>query len=158
MYVPEIRFCGLCDLPALIALNAMSQSPWPESIVEGDLREGSEAEISYLGAFSTAPAEELLGYAVLGREGRAGLLMSLLVHPDFRRLGIGVQLLAAVGDCALYLNLRRLRLRVRRSNTAALSLYEGMSFRRETTCPGYYADGEDAIVMSAPLPLAVWKG
>lgn len=153
MYVPEIRFCDSADLPALFALNACSGAPWPEAVIRSDLREGADVELTYLGAFSTAVGEELLGYAVLGREERFGLLMALTVHPGFRRLGIGSQLLNSVCECALYLGMGRLRLRVRQSNAAAIALYEGMSFRREARCPAYYSNGEDAILMSAPLPL-----
>ena len=79
--------------------------------------------------------------------------MALIVDSKYRRMGIGRQLLAAVGDCAMYLHFRRLRLKVRKSNSGAISLYSQMSFVGETVRRGYYSNGEDAIVMSAGLPL-----
>lgn len=120
-------------------------------MIRADLLSGGE--ISYLGAFATTEAAPMVGYAVLGREPGTGVLMALLVRPEFRRRGIGSQLLAAVGDCAVYLGYKRLRLRVRRSNGGAQALYAGLSFVREGTERGYYADGEDAILMTARLPL-----
>ncbi|MCR5347868.1 MAG: GNAT family N-acetyltransferase [Fretibacterium sp.] len=134
-------------------LNDLSPCPWPESVMAGDFDENSDVGISYLGAFSTGAGKKLLGYAVLGREKGEGLLMALMVRPELRRRGIGAQLLAAVGDCASYLGFVRLRLRVRRSNAPALALYRGMSFVQRSVSRRYYADGEDAIVMSARLPL-----
>ncbi len=94
-----------------------------------------------------------MGYAVLGRENRAGLLMWLLVDKAYQRQGIGSQLLLAVSDCAVYMNFRVLRLRVRKSNAGAIALYESMSFRAERVRQGFYSTGEDALVMSARLPL-----
>ena len=151
MYVPEIRFCGSGDLTAILNLNASSSWPWPDSVIVNDLKETSLAGISYLGAFG-GPDPALLGYAVLGQESGAGLLMGLLVHQKYRRRGIGSQLLAAIGGCAAHLGLPRIALRVRESNAAAIALYEGFSFARGTTVRGYYSNGEDALLMSAPLP------
>ena len=119
----------------------------------GDFDENSSAGITYLGAFATGASQALLGYGVLGREKGEGLLMALIVREEFRRRGIGSQLLAAVGDCASYLGFGRLRLRVRRSNVPALALYKAMSFVQRSVSRGYYADGEDAFVMTARLPL-----
>ena len=59
----------------------------------------------------------------------------------------------AISDCAVYLNFRRLRLKVRKSNAGAIALYTQMSFVGETVRRGYYSNGEDAIIMSAGLPL-----
>lgn len=153
MYVPEIRFCGAEDLPALLELNATDLYPWPDAVIVEDLRAGSGVEVVYIGAFATTAEARLLGYAALGRESRAGLIMGLLVRAEHRRLGIATQLLSVAGDCAAYMGLDRLRLRVRRSNAPALALYERMSFTREGVSKGYYSDGEDAIVMSARSPL-----
>ena len=160
MFVPEIRFCDLKDLPALLELNAASACPWPERVIRNDLRPESDVGITYLGAFATSPDAALLGYAVLGRDSgqgggsaaNAGLLMGLIVRARYRRRGIGSQLLLAVADCAKYLGFTRLRLRVRRSNDAAQALYRSMSFAPDGVSRGYYSNGEDAILMSAPLP------
>ena len=134
-------------------LNGLSPCPWPESVMAGDFDESSNAGITYLGAFATGPSQALLGYAVLGREKGDGLLMAIIVRPELRRRGIGSQLLVAVGDCAAYLGFDHLRLRVRKSNAPALALYKGMSFTQRSVSRKYYANGEDAIVMSARLPL-----
>ena len=133
--------------------NARAAYSWPEDVIRADLSQDSNNEATYIGAFANTAEAPLLGYAVLGREGRAGLLMWLLVDRAYQRQGIGSQLLLAVGDCAVYMNFRVLRLRVRKSNAAAIALYSSMSFRMERVRQGYYSNGDDALVMSAALPL-----
>ena len=155
MYLPEIDFLNYDDLPCILRLNATSEYAWPEEVIRADLREGTANEATYIGAFATTAEAPLLGYAVLGREGRAGLLAWLFVDRDYRRRGIGSQLLLAVSDCAVYMNFRVLRLRVRRSNAGAIALYTSVSFRAERVRQGYYSNGDDALVMSAVLPLRV---
>ncbi len=155
MYVPEIDFLTYDDLPEILRINASSSCSWPEEVIRSDLSDDSQNETTYLGAFATTAEAPLLGYAVLGREKRSGLLMALVVEEIYRRRGIGRQLLMAVSDCAVYMRFRRLKLKVRKSNTGAISLYTQMSFVGESVKRGYYSNGEDAIIMSAGLPLRI---
>ena len=155
MYLPRIDFLNINHLSDILRINEKSGVSWSEDVIKADLKNNSQNEITYIGAFATNPSMEapLLGYAVLGREKRSGVLMALLVDKHFHRKGIGSQLLLAVSDCAVYLNMKRLILRVRKSNIAAIALYSAMSFTSERVRQGYYSNGEDAIVMSAKLPL-----
>ena len=155
MYVPEIDFLTLNDIPGVLRINSRLSWTWPDDVIKSDLSKDSDSETTYIGAFATTLEAPLLGYAVLGRNNRIGELMALLVDKDFQRMGIGTQLLIAVSDCAVYMNFRRLRLRVRKSNAAAIALYSHMSFISEQVRRGYYSNGEDAIVMSAKLPLVM---
>ncbi len=66
------------------------------------------------------------------------------IAPDFRRRGIGRQLLRA---CEARLNTPRIRLSVRASNDGAIRLYEQEGYQRVEVWQGYYNDGEAAIVM-----------
>lgn len=155
MYLPEIDFLTINDVPEILRLNAKSDYAWPEEVIRSDLSKDSQSEAAYIGAFATTAEAPLLGYAVLGREGRAGLLMYLMVDEMHRREGIGTQLLMAVSDCAVYMNFRIMRLRVRKSNLPAIALYSGMSFKQERIRKGYYSNGDDAIVMISKLPLQI---
>ena len=157
MYLPKIEFLTKENLPEVLRINAASDFPWSEEIIRSDLSSDSQNEITYIGAFATIKEKEapLLGYAVLGREGKYGLLMSLLVDENYRRRGVATQLLFAVSDCAVYLNFKVLKLRVRKSNSGAIALYSRMSFIGENVKRSYYSNGEDAIVMSASLPLKI---
>jgi len=66
------------------------------------------------------------------------------VLPAYQRKGIGRALLHA---CEAQLKTTRLKLSVRSSNQAAISLYEQEGYRTMNIWKAYYDDGEDAIVM-----------
>jgi ribosomal protein S18 acetylase RimI-like enzyme len=71
-------------------------------------------------------------------------IVTLGVHPDHRRCGLGRRLLAV---CEKNLTQPTIRLTVRVSNGAAIRLYESASYRRIYVEPHYYSDGESGIVM-----------
>jgi [ribosomal protein S18]-alanine N-acetyltransferase len=71
-------------------------------------------------------------------------IITLCVHPDHTRRGLGRRLLDAAENA---MTQPRLRLTVRVSNTGAIRLYEVAGYTRLYTEPRYYSDGEDGIVM-----------
>jgi ribosomal protein S18 acetylase RimI-like enzyme len=66
------------------------------------------------------------------------------VAPEFRRRGIGRELLRA---CESRMKEPRLRLSVRATNQGAIDLYEQEGYERLEVWQRYYRDGEAAIVM-----------
>lgn len=73
-----------------------------------------------------------------------GWIATIGVDPQYRRRGIGRELLRA---CEKRLRGARIRLSVRASNDGAIRLYEQEGYRRVEVWQGYYNDGESAIVM-----------
>ena len=74
-------------------------------------------------------------------------IATIAVLPDYRRKGIGRSLLHA---CEVQLKTPRLKLSVRASNQAAITLYEQEGYRTMDMWKAYYTDGENAIVMEKP--------
>jgi ribosomal-protein-alanine N-acetyltransferase len=75
-------------------------------------------------------------------------LLELASHPEHRRRGFGRALLEALILHARQQQKRLLLLEVRRSNRAAIALYESSGFRHTGVRRGYYSDtGEDALEM-----------
>ncbi len=75
-------------------------------------------------------------------------LLELASHPDERRKGHGRALLDELIVRAQSDKKRLLLLEVRRSNTAAIRLYESVGFEHTGVRPRYYADNdEDALEM-----------
>lgn len=70
------------------------------------------------------------------------------VLPEYRQRGIGAALLAA---CEHEVRLERIRLNVRTSNGAAIHLYETAGYYQVGVWPGYYQDGEDALIFEKVL-------
>jgi ribosomal-protein-alanine N-acetyltransferase len=92
---------------------------------------------------------EIVGYAVVDRWEDHDHLISIAVHPDNRRKGLGERLLTEL-EKRLSKD-RPLKLEVRQSNSSAIQLYLKNGFRRTGFTEAYYADGEDAIIMEKSL-------
>ncbi|MCL2009837.1 MAG: GNAT family N-acetyltransferase [Synergistaceae bacterium] len=152
MLIADIRFCDGEDAGQVLAVDKTSPHPWPENVITRDLIAG-DSRISYIGAFAPVDGSIMLGYAALGEENGNGLLMNLVVLPQYHRRGIGVQLVVAAAELAYGFGFLRLVLRVRLTNYAALALYRGLGFICDATRDGFYSDGNVAGFMSARLPL-----
>jgi ribosomal protein S18 acetylase RimI-like enzyme len=90
--------------------------------------------------------DQVVGFAGgdIRRMQKLGWITTIGVLPEFRRTGIGAALLAA-SETAL--NQPRVRLCVRRSNYGAIRMYDQHEYQQVGVWPGYYEDGEDALVM-----------
>ena len=78
-------------------------------------------------------------------------VQNIVVDTTCRRLGIGTILLGEACGHANSQGAREVFLEVATHNSAALSLYEKLGFRRTGTRPGFYQDGSDAAVMQKSL-------
>ncbi len=91
---------------------------------------------------------KIVGYAVIDQwdepEGHYHLV-SIAVHPEARQKGIAETMLHEL-ESKLEPE-RTLKLEVRESNIAAISFYNKHNFMKTGSIPGYYADGETAIIM-----------
>lgn len=100
-------------------------------------------------------AGDVRGYVVadveadLGRE--VGHVKDLAVAPAWRGRGIGSKLLERALAALVAGGARRAKLEVRADNTAARALYEGFGFSPNHVVPGYYDDGQDALLLVADL-------
>ena len=75
-------------------------------------------------------------------------LNSVAVDPDRRREGLGRELLRAVCRDAVAAGVTKATLEVRRSNTAAIGLYEHLGFSVEAVRVDYYEQPrEDALLL-----------
>ncbi|MGH8538948.1 MAG: ribosomal protein S18-alanine N-acetyltransferase [Stenotrophobium sp.] len=118
--------------------------PWSEGIFKDCLRSGYSAWVVM------GPAGELLAYTLMSMAAGEAHVLNLCVDPLAQRQGIGRFLLRHLMTLARAAYSTMLLLEVRRSNKAALRLYESAGFARVGLRKGYYpaADGrEDAIVL-----------
>ena len=152
MLLADIRICDKDDVPQVLAVDGISPYPWPENVIVHDIVTG-DSRVSYIGAFAPSDGVMLLGYAALGEEKGNGLLMNLVVLPQYRRRGVGGQLVVAAAEFAFSLGFLSLALRVRLTNYAALALYRGLGFRCDAVRDDFYSDGNVAGYMSVKLPL-----
>ncbi len=79
-------------------------------------------------------------------------LLNIATSPDVRRQGQASHLLDHLLSVATHQRCRYVTLEVRRSNAAAISLYEKFGFVAVGIRPKYYAENrEDAVVMTLEL-------
>lgn len=101
-------------------------------------------------------ADDLLAYALVWQILDEVELVALATRPDRRRQGAGRTVLLAALDAVREGGAVRVLLEVAASNSAALSLYEGLGFRVFNRRPGYYAaTGDDALEMELSLTAQV---
>ncbi len=80
-----------------------------------------------------------------------GHIISIAVDKNYRGMGAGTELLLkAIGILSL-LRIDAIYLEVRENNLEAVKFYEKFNFIRDRVVPGYYENGEGAIVMYLPL-------
>lgn len=93
----------------------------------------------------------ILGYIAGITSWREGHIISLAVLSSWRRKGIATQLVQEL--CTILQNhgKKRVKLEVRVSNTAAITLYERMGFEKQKIVKNYYENGEDAVTMKKRL-------
>ncbi len=83
---------------------------------------------------------------------KAGHIVSIAVLPQYRRRGIATELIKLALNSLLHeYGCEESYLEVRVSNHAAISLYRKLGFVTREIHKRYYADGEDAFLMSISL-------
>ncbi|MEM0438611.1 MAG: ribosomal protein S18-alanine N-acetyltransferase [Sulfolobales archaeon] len=97
--------------------------------------------------------EKIVGYAigVIENYGRTGHIVSICVHKDHRRKGVGRILMETLEKLFIEKGAIEAKLEVRVSNEPAISLYRSMGYTIANIYHSYYSDGEDAYIMIKSL-------
>ena len=83
--------------------------------------------------------------------GKIGHIVSIAVHPDYRRIGLGKLLMHKAEKELKKLGCKRVFLEVRVTNYPAIKLYQKLGYIKLKVIPRYYQDGEDAYLMLKSL-------
>jgi [ribosomal protein S18]-alanine N-acetyltransferase len=138
------------DIDEVYLIETLSFSlPWPYSAFEYEVNHNRAAHCRVLeGQYSEGKQRILamtIGWHILDEFHIA----TIAVHPDFRRKGLGRDLLLNVLREERAGGINLVFLEVRRSNLAAQELYQQFGFIETGVRKGYYADNaEDAILMT----------
>jgi len=140
-----IRRMTLQDVPAVHEIDLLSFSlPWPErsfrfELTENQVTRGWVAEVD----------DRIAAMLVLWFIVDEAHVATIAVHPDFRRQGIGEQILLCALRSAKAEGATRAFLEVRAGNVAAQSMYKKYGFEVAGIRRGYYRDNnEDALLMN----------
>ncbi len=146
----KIRIADPSDLPALASLHSVCfDEQWSAS--------GLGQLLAHPGT-SGLVAEDagVRGFVLVRVAADEAEILSLAVHPLWRRQGLGRELLGAAARLASHQGGRILILEVAAANFAARQLYDRLGFQQAGLRRAYYEPGEkgDAFILKRPLPLA----
>ena len=145
----EIKTMTEDHVPQIAEIETLCFSdPWSEKSVASELN-------NCLSLWLVA----LDGDTVAGYVGSQSVLdeadmMNIAVHPDYRRQGIGRDLVLALAGALQKKGIRGLMLEVRQSNAPAIALYEQLGFQQVGMRPNYYRNPkENALILRKELSL-----
>lgn len=150
---------------AALEACVMGSDTWSEALIADELPRPDRTWWAAYGlplAESLAHCDEsavksepqLLGYAGGWIVDGQVQILKVGVNPSMRRHGIARELLARIAADARDLGATTCSLEVRAGNVGAQAFYEALGFHSLGVRPRYYSDGEDAVIMEGPLPLA----
>ena len=123
--------------------------PWTRAMLEGEFAQPT----SLLWGWAEGDEEELVAYSVGWLIFEDFHVANLAVLPEWRRKGIGRELLKYMLVWAAEHDAVRALLEVRESNRPAVSLYREMGFSLLGARPKYYrSPTEDALILKKNLP------
>lgn len=139
------RLAGDADLEAIVALEAASfTNPWPREMLARELAESAVSRLYVLRTGDRAVVGFCLCWLIVDELH----VNTIAVDPAVRRQGLATRLMRHVMAEAARDGARRATLEVRRSNAAAIALYERLGFAVCASRPGYYsAPDEDALIL-----------
>ena len=138
----EIESMKEAQVPQIAALERVCFSdPWSEKSILSELENPLSCWLVAM------DGEHLAGYVgsqtVLGETD----MMNLAVDPDYRRKGLGKELILSLIEALRQRESRCLTLEVRDSNAPARALYEGLGFQEIGRRKNYYRNPkEDALI------------
>jgi ribosomal-protein-alanine N-acetyltransferase len=140
----------LADVPVVGALEPRCfPAPWSAQTYRNELLHNQYSAYFVLRPAGDGKLPSVLAYGGYWLMGDEAHIVTLATHPDFRRQGLGEQLLLGLVDRARRAGARSVTLEVRVSNKAAQALYAKWGFVVVGQRRGYYQDnGEDAILMT----------
>jgi [ribosomal protein S18]-alanine N-acetyltransferase len=99
-------------------------------------------------SFVAESAGSVAGFAITETRGSTGYILTLNVHPKFRRQGVGMQLLKRT-EASIFHRAKctRIYLHVGMENAAAIQLYYSAGYVKKGVCKRFYADGANAFEM-----------
>ncbi len=134
------------DIEPIAAIEKRSFSdPWSRAMLADCLR------FPIYTCFVAKEGGQVCGYGCLICLFEEAEIANIAVDAPFRGKGIGKALLQKMHETAKEKGAEVCLLEVRKSNAAAISLYQSFGYTAYGERKQYYPDGEDAILMRAAL-------
>jgi [ribosomal protein S18]-alanine N-acetyltransferase len=137
------------DLARVLAIETqLVKSPWT---LENFRSELTKPFARFLVMTDDETDAEIAGYVVFWVLLEEAQLLNIVVDLPFRGRGMAKEVLRCVVNQAVKGGAKRITLDVRRTNQAAIQLYQSAKFAITQVRKGFYSDGEDAYLMTLDL-------
>jgi ribosomal-protein-alanine N-acetyltransferase len=137
-----IRPLTIDDLDRVVALEAANQpAPWSEGVFRDELAAENRVYLA-------ADEDGVVGFGGVMLVDDEAHVTNLLVDQEWRRRGIGLELMLGLIDAALEKEARHITLEVRSENEPARRLYARLGLAPVGVRRGYYGD-DDALILWA---------
>ena len=143
----RIRPFSLSDLDSILQIESQSfpKSPYDWTTFLNLHTLYPETFLVYVSTNQGQKEEEIGGYIIFTQEGH---IISIAVHPHYRRQGIGAQLLQRAMKTP---RLKKVWAEVRRGNQGAQAFYAKLGFQITGSIPNYYGNEDALIVQWTPV-------
>ena len=136
-------FSALCDLDRLCFPEGIAYPP--EEMALGLAQPGAFALVA-------ENSGQVAGFILACRQGRSGgHIITIDVHPDFRRRGLGAQMMELAEQRLKASGATRILLEVWVQNEIAIRFYEKWGYVIRRLLSNYYRNGADAYWMEKKL-------
>lgn len=151
-----LREATAADAPVLTAIDALCFPPEDryarglmDDILHGKFLVDTVDRVStvIVAERGAAAEEKVIGFMTVARDRGFGLIVTVDVHPDHRRRGVGRLLLRAGEGKLREWGITGAVLTVGTRNVPAQRLYEREGYTLFRRIPGYYESGDDALEM-----------
>ena len=103
---------------------------------------------SHRDTFLVAEKErEVIGFVIGIVQKKEGHILVIAIRDDYKKKGIGTFLMKKLIDIYKKKGIAQLKLEVRASNVAALSMYKNLGFKITNRLKHYYENGEDGFLL-----------
>ncbi len=121
--------------------------PWGRALFEHELTN----PLSVFLVARDMGTRQVIGYGGIWLIYDTGEITNIAVHPDYRREGVGSEILAVLTQICMEKGMDAITLEVRESNQAAQNLYASKGFLVCGRRKRYYQGKEDALIMTKEL-------
>ena len=91
--------------------------------------------------------KNVIGFVIGMVQKREGHVLVIAIRDDYKKKGIGTFLMKKLIDVYKKKGITQLKLEVRASNVAALSMYRNLGFKITNRLKHYYENGEDGFLL-----------
>lgn len=135
------------DLEEVVSIDAQSRlTPWSRGSFSQELK--NALSHCFILKEANDPSVQTIGFLCFRIIGEESEILGLAVHPQYRRMGHGKQLMRFYLEYCSRSSVKSYSLETNASNQPAICLYRSFSYRVIGVRPRYYLGREDALLMA----------